>query len=68
MDAVGRATVWNMVEIKFENLIFGIDNFGEKGESSFANFSSNSTGRILKKGNLDELLGDGGATFKALTG
>lgn len=53
MDAIGGATVGNVVEIEFKDFIFGVDNFGGNREKGLADFSSKSTTSVFENGVFD---------------
>ncbi|KKU26578.1 MAG: hypothetical protein UX37_C0001G0005 [Microgenomates group bacterium GW2011_GWA2_46_16] len=66
-DSVGGATIRDVVEIHFKDLIFAIQDFGGDCENGLFNFPADST-FWGQESNFNQLLGDGGASLEPLTG
>ena len=57
-DTINGSAVRGVVEVKFENLVFVVGNFGGKSENSLFDFAGNSAPWIREEGVFDQLLSD----------
>lgn len=62
-DTPGGSAVGGLVEVHFQDLIFGIEKFSTDGENSFSDLALDGSFRG-KQGVFNQLLGDGGAALK----
>ena len=62
LDAIGSAAVRDVIEVHFENLVFGIEDFSGKGENSLFKLAAESAFGS-EESNFDQLLSDGGAAL-----